>query len=78
MAGPVWKFDAHATGACDFCLREVEGMFVEGEVVDNALAPVRRICRDCFGRDAALVVEGELDGRVPGPAYAHNTEPLRD
>jgi len=56
----------------------VVGMFVEGEVFDNALAPVRRICRDCFRRDAALVVEGELDGRVPGPAYAHNTEPLHD
>jgi hypothetical protein len=74
MAGPVWKYDDSAKGVCDFCLRTSEGMFVEGEISDDALVPVRRICRDCFERSTRLVVRGEVGSHAVAPAYAHNAE----
>ncbi len=76
MAGPVWRFDETKEAICNSCLRRRKGMFVEGEVEDNDLHPVRLVCRECSARTAGLVVSGELDGRVPGPAYAHNNQPL--
>ncbi len=72
MAGPVWRFDRESHGTCDVCLREIRGLFVEGEVEANELAPVRRVCEECLSRWRPLVVKGEVGRRVPGPAYAHN------
>ncbi|MFI5143531.1 MAG: hypothetical protein ACHQQS_13560 [Thermoanaerobaculales bacterium] len=77
MAGPVWKYDEGAKGVCDFCLRAVEGMFLEGEIADDSLVPIRRVCRDCFERSTKLVVRGEVGGHAVAPAYAHNAEPPR-
>jgi hypothetical protein len=51
-------------------------MYVEGEVADNALQPVRLVCRECISGLGEWVISGEVDGRVPGPAYAHNNQPL--
>ena len=76
MAGPVWQFDTKAEGICDSCLRRRKGMFVEGEVAGNELRPVRLVCRECISGLGEWVISGEMDGRVPGPAYAHNNQPL--
>ena len=75
MAGPVWKFDESAKGVCEFCLRPSEGMFVEGEITDDSLVPIRQVCRDCFARFTRLVVRGEIGGHAAAPAYAHNAAP---
>ena len=72
MAGPVWQFDAERAGICDSCLRRCTGMFVEGEVADNALEPVRLICPDCISRMGRLVVSGEIGSQAKAPAYAHD------
>jgi hypothetical protein len=72
MAGPVWRFDANLEGICDSCLRSRTGMFVEGEIVDNKLEPVRLVCSDCISRTKDLVVSGEIGGRAKAPAYAHD------
>ena len=72
MAGPVWSFDASLKATCDICLRSRVGMFVEGEVVDNRLAPVRVVCPDCLSRTNELAVSGESSGRAKAPAYAHD------
>jgi len=74
MAGPVWKYDENAKGVCDSCLRLSQGMFVEGEIADDSLVPIRRVCRDCFERFTNLVVCGETGGHAVAPAYAHNAE----
>ncbi len=75
MAGPVWKFNESAKGACDSCLRPSEGLYVEGEIVDDSLVPTRQVCRDCFERFTRLVVRGEAGRRAVAPAYAHNAVP---
>jgi hypothetical protein len=76
MAGPVWQFDAKREGICDSCLRRCTGMFVEGEVADNTLKPVRMVCPDCVSSMKGLVVSGEIGGDAKAPAYAHNNQPL--
>jgi hypothetical protein len=72
MAGPVWRFDAEREGICDSCLRPFKGMFVEGEVADNVLEPVRLVCSDCISRMKGLVVSGEAGGHARSPAYARD------
>ncbi len=72
MAGPVWRFDATREAVCDSCLRACTGLYVEGEIADNELSPVRVVCPDCMARTNRLVVSGEVGGRVPAPAYAHS------
>jgi hypothetical protein len=69
MSGPVWRFEAGATGRCESCLRDVKGLFVEGQVSDNAMTPVRRLCTECFAHGDRLVVNGEAGQHVPSPAY---------
>jgi hypothetical protein len=72
MAGPVWRFDENKDTTCDVCLRTCRGLYVEGEVADNELAPVRAVCADCLQATNRLVVSGETGGRAKAPAYAHN------
>jgi hypothetical protein len=72
MAGPVWRFDAEREGICDSCLRRRKAFFVEGDVADNRLEPVRLVCADCISRFKGLVISGEIGRRATGPAYAHN------
>jgi hypothetical protein len=72
MAGPVWRFDENMDAICDVCLRECRGMYIEGEVTDNELAPVRAVCPECLQTMNRLVVSGETGGRATAPAYAHN------
>jgi hypothetical protein len=69
MAGPVWRLDASRTSTCTVCFRQMQGVFVEGEVAGNELTPLRTVCRDCFERSPELVVSGEAGGRVAAPAY---------
>ena len=78
MAGPVWKFSENAKGVCDYCLRPNEGMFLEGEIADDSLAPIRQVCGDCFQRFTRLVVRGEVGGHAVAPAYAHNDASRQD
>jgi hypothetical protein len=47
-------------------------MFVEGEVADNTLEPVRFVCSDCISRMKGLVVSGEVGGHARSPAYARD------
>jgi hypothetical protein len=70
VSGPVWQFESNLEATCDECRRRREGMFVEGEVVDNVLLPGRQVCSDCFTRWQPYVVAGEVGRRAPGPAYA--------
>ena len=70
MAGPVWRHEPTRSGTCVACLREVTGVFVEGEVSDNALAPGRLVCADCYSRDHDLAIGAELGRHVTAPAYA--------
>jgi hypothetical protein len=70
MAGPVWRHEPSSSGTCEACLREVTGLFVEGEVDGNALHPGRKVCADCYGRSHELIVGGELGSHVTAPAYA--------
>jgi hypothetical protein len=72
MAGPVWRFDENKDTICDICLRECKGVYVEGDVADNELTPVRAVCPDCMARSDRLVVAGETNERAKAPAYAHN------
>ncbi len=72
MAGPVWRFDEGREAICDVCLRECVGVYVEGEVADNELEPVRAVCPECLASMNRLVVAGETGGRATAPAYAHN------
>ncbi|HVN32462.1 MAG TPA: hypothetical protein VMT45_10800, partial [Thermoanaerobaculaceae bacterium] len=67
MAGPVWRFDPERKGICDRCLRRSTGMFVEGEVAENTLEPMRLICPDCISRTNGLVVSGEAGGHARSP-----------
>jgi len=69
MSGPVWRFESTVHQACSSCFRTVEGMYVEGEVVDNDFRIDRTVCPDCYGRWNRLVVAGELGAHTPGPAY---------
>ncbi|GEM_PF-750063 len=70
MSGPVWRFESKRSGRCSVCLQPAEGLFVEGEVVDNAHLPQRLVCRGCFARWGELVTAGEAGRHVPAPAYA--------
>ena len=70
MSGPVWRLAPDTATTCDLCLRHVHGVYLEGEVVDNALAPTRHVCPECYGQSARLIVVGELGSRQPSPAYA--------
>jgi hypothetical protein len=45
-------------------------MYVEGEVVDNVLRPVRLVCARCLDEWRPYVVAGEVGHRAPSPAYA--------
>lgn len=72
MAGPVWRFDPEREGVCDACLRRCKGMYVEGEVADNELRPVRAVCPACMAGENGLVISGEAGSRATAPAYAHN------
>jgi hypothetical protein len=72
MAGPVWGFDATREAVCDSCLRACTGVYVEGEIADNELSPVRAVCPDCMARTNEFVVSGEAGGRAAAPAYAHS------
>ncbi len=71
MSGPVWRFERATEATCAVCFRTVTGVFVEGEVVDNAFRAGRRVCTDCYGRTRAMLVGGELGGSAEAPAYAH-------
>lgn len=70
MSGPVWRYEKSEVGICDVCFREYTGLFVEGEVRDNQLFAVRRVCPSCLGPGGTLVLNGEAGIRRPGPAYA--------
>ena len=70
MSGPVWRLEPDTAKSCDLCLRHVQGVYVEGEVGDNALTPSRHVCVDCYGHSTKLVVDGELGSRQASPAYA--------
>ena len=72
MAGPVWRFYESRDATCDVCLRKCHGVFVEGEIADNELAPIRAVCPECLATMNRLVVSGETGGRAKAPAYAHN------
>jgi hypothetical protein len=72
MAGPVWRFAAEREGTCDSCLRTIKGMFIEGEVAENELEPVRLVCPECISRMKGLVVSGEVGGHARSPAYARD------
>jgi len=54
------------------CLSVTTGVFVEGEIVDNALTAPRLVCPECYRRFAGLVVGGELGDRAAAPAYGHS------
>ncbi len=71
MSGPVWRFEKERHGVCLVCLQESQGLFVEGEVVDNEFQPCRTVCPDCYQRDSWGVVRGERGARPGAPAYAH-------
>jgi len=71
MGGPVWRFDRTASGTCTVCGQEAKGLFVEGEVADNALHPTRQACRVCYERNQRFLVTGEAGRHTAGPAYAH-------
>lgn len=73
MSGPVWRFEADVKGGCDVCLRSAQGLFVEGEVADNALTPARIVCASCYERFNELVVGGEQGAHGISPAYARPT-----
>jgi hypothetical protein len=75
MAGPVWRYDEDRDAICDVCLRATRGVYVEGEVADNSLAPVRSVCPECLATTNRLVVSGEVGDRAKAPAYAHNASP---
>jgi hypothetical protein len=66
----VWQFEPRQEGTCEECRRRREGMFVEGEVVDNVLRPGRLVCAPCRGQWRPYVVAGEVGRHEPGPAYA--------
>jgi hypothetical protein len=70
MSGPVWRYESGTEASCAVCLRTVTGVFVEGEVADNALQIGRRVCPDCYHRLTGMLVGGELGVQAPGPAYA--------
>lgn len=71
MSGPVWRFESALRGACDVCLSEVTGLFIEGEIDDGTLAPGRKVCPACVADRNELVVTGELGKQIAGPAYGH-------
>jgi hypothetical protein len=70
MSGPVWRYDTDLTGTCDACLREASGMYVEGEIRDNALSQQRQVCSECYANVGGMIVRGEAGTRRIGPAYA--------
>ncbi|MEW6337949.1 MAG: hypothetical protein ACOY3Y_05295 [Acidobacteriota bacterium] len=70
MSGPVWRFEERREAQCDVCLRQVTGVYVEGEIGANRLDPHRALCPACFAGGASMVVSGHRGDRVPGPAYA--------
>jgi hypothetical protein len=70
VSGPVWRFEPEQAGTCDLCRRRREGLYVEGQVVDNVMEPARLVCGPCFDRWRPYVVAGEVGRRAPGPAYA--------
>ena len=72
MAGPIWRYLGDTEGVCDSCLRRCTGMYVEGDVADNELRPVRCLCPACAEDAAGLAISGEAGGRAVAPAYAHN------
>ncbi len=71
MSGPVWRFESELRGVCAVCLKECQGLFVEGEVADNELHVTTRLCPDCYRHTGWTVVSGERGGRAPAPPYAH-------
>ncbi|NWF99638.1 MAG: hypothetical protein HXY19_01680 [Thermoanaerobaculaceae bacterium] len=71
MSGPVWRFERELRGVCDVCLKECEGLFVEGQVADNELTASTRLCPDCYRNAGWTVVSGERGRRAPAPAYVH-------
>jgi hypothetical protein len=69
VSGPVWHFERGVRAACDVCLRESEGLYVEGSMSDNSLRPRRRVCQTCYDRSHDLIVAGEVGERSVSPAY---------
>lgn len=70
MSGPVWRLETRTQGQCHVCLRQSQGLLVEGEVTNNALSTWRTVCQECFQRRQDLVVAGEAGVRGLSPAYA--------
>lgn len=71
MSGPVWRFEKDRSGTCAWCLAEVTGVFVEGEVRAGELQPERLLCPECYRTWREFFLFGEVGSRPPGPAYAH-------
>jgi len=70
MTGPVWRFEAGLQRACDSCLREHAGLYVEGEVVDNELLVGRAVCPACYRQWHPALVCDNLGRPANAPAYA--------
>ncbi len=75
MSGPVWRFEPETSGLCDVCLRERQGLYVEGCVEASALRPLRRVCSRCYGSSTKLVVAGEAGVKSTSPAYVRHDPP---
>ena len=70
MAGPVWRFARGAEATCGVCFRRANEVYVEGEVVDNELRPLRSVCPACFAAATGLLVRGEVGHQAGAPGYA--------
>lgn len=71
MSGPVWRFEAERQTTCCYCFNPTTGVFVEGEVCDGELQPLRAVCPSCYQQFKDFLLVGEQGQRPPGPAYAH-------
>lgn len=71
MSGPVWRWEKDRQAVCHWCLSQVTGVFVEGEVVDSQLVEGRLVCPGCYTTFREFLVAGERGGKAPAPAYAH-------
>lgn len=71
MSGPVWRWEKDRQAVCHWCLNEVTGVFVEGEVVDGELLDGRMVCPECYRSFHQFLVVGEHENKAPAPAYAH-------
>lgn len=70
MSGPVWRWEHDRQAVCHWCLNDVTGLFVEGEVVDGVLTEGRLLCRSCYDNFREFWLTGEREGKTAAPAYA--------